>query len=90
MNVRRAATAAGLADDADLYRYMRRFGFEPPDRATLVGGPNLKLTLDESGQLVRLFAWADNLSINEDEGTAVTARVDGKSNPRKRGDGRAG
>ena len=35
VRVSAAAEAVGLADDADLHRNVRRFGFEPPDRSTL-------------------------------------------------------
>jgi hypothetical protein len=47
------------------------------DDEFFVGGPNVKLTLDESGEVLSLFAWADNMSINGDQGTIVEAKVDG-------------
>jgi hypothetical protein len=42
------------------------------DDEFFISGPNLKLTVGESGELVSLFAWAENLSINGSEGAQLT------------------
>ena len=50
---------------------------EGSDDTFFVRGPNLKLTFDEDGNLVYLFAWADNLSINAGSGPDAELKVEG-------------
>ena len=49
---------------------------EGNDDAFFVRGPNVRLTLDESGELMSLFAWADNLSISSSGGDNLAVNVD--------------
>ena len=49
------------------------------DDEFFVSGPNVKLTLDETGDLVGLFAWADNYSINGTDGVEIALSRSGDS-----------
>jgi len=47
------------------------------DDEFFIMGPNVKLTIDESGELVSLFAWAENLSINGSQGVEIALTMSG-------------
>ena len=47
------------------------------DDAFFPGGTQVKLTLDEAGELMFLFAWADNMSINSNSGVDIDVKIDG-------------
>ncbi len=49
---------------------------EGNDDAFFVRGPNLKLTFDEQGELMFVFAWADNKSINTNTAAEVGVEIE--------------
>jgi len=54
-------------NDRQLSKLKKQLG-EGGDDSFFISGPNIKLTIDESGELISLFAWAENLSINGSDG----------------------
>jgi hypothetical protein len=63
--------------DSQLGKLKAMLAADGGDDQFFISGPNVKLTIDESGELVSLFAWAENLSINGSQGVVLDHTTSG-------------
>ena len=63
--------------ERDLNNLKKMLTEEGNDDAFFARGPHVKLSLDENGELMFMFAWIDNMSINSNSGVEVDIQIEG-------------